>query len=140
MVIKATPGSALIVYINSRPFGAATSIDWSVDVGRRAIYGLDQITPVELAPGPVKTTGRIECFRVRLDGGLEGRGFLAATQNLLSEKYIHIMVIDRLTDSVVFEAIDAAVNNQNWRAETKGILRGGFAFESITNANEASKQ
>lgn len=44
-------GAGLKLYINNRVFGITTSFEWSSDTSRRPIYGLDQISAFELAPG-----------------------------------------------------------------------------------------
>jgi hypothetical protein len=131
-------GASLKIFINNRVFGIASSISWESDAGRRAIYGLDQITPFELAPGQNRITGRIECLRIRQDGGLEGRGVTVHDDKQLLEKYISIIVIDRLTDTVVLRVDNAAVNRQSWQVENRNLLRGSFEFEGLTWTSESS--
>jgi hypothetical protein len=133
---QSTAASSYKLYINNRVFGIATGFEFSEEVGRRAIYGLDQITPYELAPGTNTITGRIDCIKARNDGGLEGRGVATSHNNRLLEKYISIMLVDRITDKVVFRCDEAAVNNQTWRTEAKMIMRGSFTFTGISRTSE----
>ena len=51
MQAKTLTGASLKVYINGAPFGVATGISWNTGSGRREIFGLDQVSPWELAPG-----------------------------------------------------------------------------------------
>lgn len=132
-----TTGASYKLWINNRIIGIATGFEWTSDPGRRPIYGLDQMQPFELAPGPSTITGRVDCIRVRDDGGLEGRGIAASDRNQTLEKYISIMLIDRVSDKVVFRCDQAAVNSQTWRVEAKGLLRGSFSFSGITWINES---
>ncbi len=74
--------------------------------------------------------------RVRYDGGLEGKGIAASQKDILSEKYIGIVVVDRVTDSVVFQCDRVAVTSQKWSVKSKGILEGSFSFEAIDIKNE----
>ncbi len=136
---KATIGAGFKLYINNRIFGIATGFEWSSEAGRKAIYGLDSVNPFELAPGANSVRGKVDCIRIRLDGGLEGRGIAAPSngQDILSEKYISIVLVDRLTDTVVFRCDQCAVQSQSWRTDTKNIMRGNFSFLGIEWSNEA---
>lgn len=134
---KALAGAGLKLYINNRLFAIATGFEWRSEGGRRAIYGLDQVNPIELAPSVSTVTGTVECLRIKLDGGLEGRGIVTSDANMLLEKYISIVLIDRLNDTVVFRCENAAVNTQQWKVNSKGLLAGSFTFQGITWDNES---
>ena len=138
-IAKTLTGASLKLYINGRPFGIATSIEFSVDSGRRQIFGLDQVTPFELAPGASRITGRIECNRLRQDGGLEGRGLATPDKWIMFEKYISIMLVDRLTDSIVLKVDQAAVSDQSWSIVSKDVMKGTFSFMGMGWSNEASE-
>ncbi len=136
---KSLVGAAYKLYINNRIVGIATGFEWSSENGRRPIYGLDSVNPVELAPGFNSVRGKVDCVRVRLDGGIEGRGFAPSStgHDILLEKYISIVLIDRLTDTVVFRCDQCAIQNQTWRVDAKNVMRGNFSFLGIEWSNEA---
>ena len=129
-------GAGLKLYINNRVFGIATGFEWATNSGRRAIFGLDNVNAIELAPASNSVTGKVDCIRIKLDGGLEGRGIAANDDDILSEKYISIVLVDRLTDSVVFRCDTCAVQQQMWRTEAKNVMRGNFTFIGISWSNE----
>lgn len=132
-------GADIQVYVNGKLFAVATGVRWQSDSGRHAIYGIDQITPFELAPGQSHITGAIECVRHRQDGGLEGRGVTAPESKTMLEKYFGLAVVDRSTDTVILAIESAAVSTQNWQVSAKGELTGTFNFEGLgwTNESEA---
>ncbi len=138
---KSTTGAGYKLYINNRIFGVTTGFEWSSEVGRRPIYGLDNVNPFELAPSVNSVRGKVDCVRIRLDGGLEGRGITAGStdQDIISEKYISIVLIDRLTDTVIFRCDQCAVQSQSWRVDAKNVMRGNFSFLGIEWSNEAQK-
>jgi hypothetical protein len=136
MKAQSLAGASLKLYINNRPVGIATGFDWTIDYGRTPIFGLDQVTAYELAPGQINVKGRIDCTRIKRDGGLEGRNIVASADNILNEKYINIILIDRDSGSIVFRAELAAIGIQNWRVDPKGILRGSFSFVGFQVTNE----
>ena len=124
-------GAGLKIFINNRILGVCTAFEWEADGGRRPIFGLDQVIAFELAPGASTITGRIEYLRLRLDGGLEGRGIAAPDKQILSEKYISIILVDRLTDAVVLKIDNAAVNNQRGNVTSRSLFKGSFTFTGI---------
>jgi hypothetical protein len=130
-------GAATILYLNNVKAGFVTGFDFRATNNRRAVGELDSITPAELIPGNTAVNGTVTCMRIRLDGGLEGRGIAPSERNLLLEKYISILLVDRLTDSVIFRCDNAAVVDQNWSIRSKGLLEGSFSFIGISWLNES---
>ncbi len=137
MLQKTLAGAALSIYINGIPFGVATGISWQSSAGRRPLHGIDSVLPYELAPGAQSVTVDIECVRLRGDGGLEGRGLAAPDAKVIKEKYIDILVLDRLTGLAIFRIDQAAVNSQSWRVSEKGVLTGNFEIEGMEWENES---
>jgi hypothetical protein len=133
---QSTVGAGYKLYINNRIFGIATGFEFTTGAGRRPIFGLDNVGALELAPANNSVTGKVDCIRIRLDGGLEGRGIAARDEDVMLEKYISIILIDRLTDSVVFRCDQAAVQQQTWRVDAKQVMRGNFTFLGIDWTNE----
>lgn len=134
---KALAGAALAIYINGEPFGIATGISWDSSAGRQAIYGIDSVTPFELAPGAQSIKANISCYRIRGDGGLEGRGVAAPDKKIALEKYIDILVLDRLTGLPILKINSAAVNSQRWSVNARGMLEGNFEIEGLDWENES---
>lgn len=125
------------VFINGKPFGIATAINWTASVGRHAIFGIDNETPFELAPGQRIIQGRMDVVRIRQSGGLEGAGVMAPDDDIMLEKYIQIVVNDRASDDSILNMPKAAADNQNWVAQSKGVVTGSFSFMGIGWSNDA---
>lgn len=146
-VFKTIRGADLQVYINGELFAVCTGLRWNTSTGRRAINGIDKMSPFELAPGQTAVKGSIDCLRLRQDGGLEGRGIAAPDlprgtsggSYLLYEKYFALAVVDRSTDTIILAIDNCAVGDQNWNVNAKGMLTGNFSFVGIEWANEATK-
>lgn len=137
MFQKTITGPGLKVYINGIPFGIAKSISWATNAGRKPIYGIDSVQPIELIPGQQLVSGSISLLRLHNDGGLEGRNIAAPDRYIALEKYIDILVIDRLTGQPVLKVDQAAVNAQNWSVNEKGLLEGNFDWEGLDWENES---
>lgn len=130
-------GGDLKVYVNNKPFGKAVSFQWTVDRGIYAIPGIDEMEPLELADGHISIRGSMSVLRLRYDGGLEGAGLTALPHQQTLEKYISIHVVDRRSDTVVFQSDKVRVANQQWSVGAKGRLEGSFSFECIGYVNDS---
>lgn len=135
-IAKTIAGANIKVLINDATFGICTHAEFTSGTGRRAIFGLDSVTAFELAPGQQTVSGRMDCTRIKLSGGLEGFGVVAPSEKILLEKYITITLIERSTGSILFRCEQAAVDTQNWVADARGIMRGSFVFTGIAWFNE----
>jgi hypothetical protein len=136
---KTVRAADLKVYINGQLFAICTGLRWSASTGRRAINGIDQNTPFELAPGSTSIRGTMEVLRLHQDGGLEGWGVAAPQSELLKEKYFSLAVVDRVNDTVILAASDCAIGDQSWQVTARGELTGSFTFEALDWNNEAQK-
>lgn len=137
--VKVLRGADLQVYINGDLFGVCTAIRWQSSKGNRAIYGIDQMEPFEIAPGQVHIRGVIESIRLRRDGGYEGRGIIAPHRQVLLEKYFAMAVVDRSTDTVLMAIDRTSADNPSWSVSAKQELSGNFSFEGIGYTSEAEQ-
>jgi len=136
-------GASAILKLNGKTVGLATSFSWTVDYGKRALYGIDQPQPQEFTPGVQRVSGTIGLVRVRGSGGAEGLGLVGpqwGTNNpssgVLVERYIHLLLLDRTDGSVIFECERATITSQSWTAGAKDIIRGTLNFEGFFSTNE----
>jgi hypothetical protein len=137
--VKALRGADLQVYINGSLFGICTGLRWQSGKGNRAIYGIDQTEPFEIAPGQTYIRGAIESIRLRRDGGYEGRGIIAPHRQVLLEKYFALAVVDRSTDTVLMAIDRVSADNQSWSVSAKQEVSGSFSFEGIGYTSEAEQ-
>lgn len=138
MMPRIVTGAHLTLYVNSRAYSQVESLDWSLETPRRTIHVVDTLEPAELAPLGHRVTGTLSIYRVHLDGGPEAAGLNATLQDLHREKYFAFLVVDRLTDTVVFRADRCSVISQRWSAPARGLVRGQITFEARLGGNETS--
>ena len=137
---KTYTGADVKLYINNQLFGISPSFQITIDNGRKATYGIDQIYPFELMLGAYSVKGNVQCYRLKGDGGLEGRGLTLGQNDILFEKYITISLVDRVTDQVIFQFYEVGITNQNWKTANRTLLTGNFSFEAIFWTNERQSQ
>jgi hypothetical protein len=124
------------LYINGKRMGRVTSFEFNSATPRRAIHGLDALDPFELAPVSTRVSGRLGFVRTVGDGGAEGQGLTTQYDTLPLEKYFSIMLIERISDTVIFEANYCSVVNQSWSVQPKSMVTGMVEFEALDWNNE----
>ncbi len=134
-------GAHVVVYVNNRLFGRVAELDWSSMTPRKAHHTIDTLEAVELMPLSATVNGTIQVYRLHQDGGVEGAGMVAHFQNVAQEKYFSIMVVDRLTDDVLFQSDRCAVTSQHWK-NGRGYVMGTISFDGLLwrNSVEPSQQ
>lgn len=135
---KVISGATLKCYINGDFLGIVTGFRYTVRTSHIGLRGIDSNTVQEFAPSTYMVMGQAEVVRLRGSGGLEGAGIVSFSDTILLEKYLRIDLLDRVTDKVVFSAINAVVMEQNWQTAPKDLMRGSFAFEAADFTNEAA--
>lgn len=136
MEAKTLTGARLLVYINGRLYGRCSEISWASQSTHKAIYGIDQADPFELAPEHTKVDGTMAVYRLVGDGGAQGAGIAPRYEDIPRGKYFNITLIDKSTDLVVFQSKFCVVQSEGWNVPARGIVTGRLAFEGIDWSNE----
>lgn len=124
------------MYVNNRPYGKVTGFRWSSNTPREALYGIDAMDPIELAPTRTKISGTLALLRTLGDGGAEGAGFTAPYEQLSREKYFSLYLLDLQTDKTIFRADYCSVTNQSWDIGARELIKGSLEFEALDWSNE----
>lgn len=125
--------------INGRPYGVVSGFQWKSITPKRAIYAIDSVDPVELAITNTKITGTLSVYRTNGDGGAQGWGIGAPYESLSREKYFSVMLVDRATDRVLFEARYCSLVDEAWSVPSRGIITGSLSFEALSWSNEVKE-
>jgi hypothetical protein len=136
MFSKVLSGSALICYVNGQMYGKIDSFQYSDSTPHKSLGGVDIVLPIEIAPTTKRFTASMTVFRLRGDGGAEGGGLAGTGSNLSLERYFTFMIIDRLTDTVVFRSDYNKATSQNWTMNNKALVTGTIGFTGIVWSNE----
>lgn len=128
--------AGVLLYVNNQPFGKVTGFKFSSDTPRDAIQGIDAVDPFELAPTVTRVKGSLELVRTIGDGGVEGAGLTTNFEALPQEKYFSIMLVERISDTVLFRADYCSVQSQSWEFRAKEMVHGSVEFEALSWSNE----
>lgn len=129
-------GLDCILYINGRIFGVATGINWEASTGAQKRHGIDRHTPFEVLPTQASIRGTVQCLRQHNTAGIEGAGVVPVEDELSGSRYFSLQLVDRQTDTVVLQVLEAACVSQQWSVQARGVMTGSFAFEGLSWSNE----
>ena len=121
-----------VVYINGQVFGVASDASWQISTGRKAIFTIDSNVPAEQHATRSTVGGSLQIFRKHGDAGVEGVGVTPVQNQLSSERYFFLQILDATTDNILLEIPKAAIGNQSWQVAARGWLKGSFDFVGLT--------
>lgn len=125
-----------MVYVNGRVYGRVKEFQWSSATPKKPQYGLDSLEPYELIPTSTRVTGRLTLYRTVGDGGAEGAAMATRYEDVPREKYFSLQLMERGSQTIVFEARYCSVTNQSWSVPERGLVTGTLEFEAIEWNNE----
>jgi len=124
-------GAHAKAYVNGHLWANVRRFAFRASPQHREQYGLDSLLPVELIPTRYNVSGTMQMYRQHEDGGLEGQGLMAGSEDLPLEKYVTLTLVDRLTDKVLFRSDFVKFIDQNWDMPARGIVSGSASFIAI---------
>lgn len=133
-------GAHAKVYVNGQPLGRTIELRTRTAYTRREVRVLDALLPVELIQSGVAVGGSLRVYRMHNDGGAEAAGIVAPIPDQTLEKYFSLLVLDRVTDTVLFRADRCSLNDQEWVYQSRGYVIGSLTFSCITGANEVASK
>ena len=130
----------LKVFVNWKLLGYVMGVPtWLVRSEWGRLRELDTVATRQLTPRLFEVSGTMQVLRGRSTGGLEGAGMVPSAETMLRQKYLTIEIQDRITQDIVYRAIECTFQQQQWRIDPKGLVTGNFNFEGRAFANEATR-
>lgn len=133
---RTVTGAGLNVYVNGIMYGRVRNFQFAAQTAHEAEYALDSPDPFELSASKTKIGGKLGVYRTIGDGGAEGANMAVRFEDLPRGKYFSITLVERSSDTVVFECRYAKVQNQSWSVGERGIMTGEIDFEGLDWSNE----
>jgi hypothetical protein len=130
-------GGDIKVYINNHLFNNVAALGFTINYNRHEIFSIDDNTAVEIIPGPINVNGQIRLYRKKGSGGAEGQGLVAPEHLILKEKYFHLVVVDRSTDTLILEVDKCVVSRQQWNFDSQTLSVGVIEFSGFGVINES---
>lgn len=136
---RITTAPKVKLFINGRVFAQVTGFNWSCDTPRSSKYGLDSVTPFEIASTITRGSGAMSILKLSGDGAAQGAGMVASFADLSREKYFSITLLEIETQNTIFQAGRCTLVNETWSLGARGIMVGNLNFEFIDYLNETNR-
>ncbi len=130
-------GAQINVYLNGNRLNQVTSFSFRSAENRRPVYAVDQNEPYEFIPTTSTVQGTLHLVRVLNDGGSQGLGMSGGIDNMVNERYFSLLVTERSTDAVLFNAPECSLTDESWDMSARGVVGGTIDFLALTWNNEA---
>lgn len=127
----------VVVHVNGKPYAYATHFRFESATPHEDIREIDNVDPVELAVTVTNVRGSLGLLRVAGDGGLQGQGVTSHYGQLPVNKYFSVALVDRITQTIFFEARQCVVESESWDMAPKALVSGTLNFKGIHWNNEA---
>ncbi len=128
----------VVLYVNGKLYGRVTDFRWNSSTSGREIYGIDSPEPFELANTTTRCSGSMSVLRLGQDGGAEGAGMTVSYADISREKYFSLALVDRVTDTIIFQARRCKLTSQSWDVPARGRVTGNLDFVACDWSNEAT--
>lgn len=128
-------GSECKLYLGGKLYGEAQSISYTIDYGEQEIYGIDSIFPQEIATTRMSVQGQVSGLRVKMSGGLQGKGGTVKINQRLIAPYISIEIRERTYDTKLIFIAQAKITQESFQVQAKGTVKLSFTFKGIIPYN-----
>jgi hypothetical protein len=126
-----------ICLVNSIPLARVGGLTYEVSSPKKELRGIDTLIPVELVPMGLSLRGTLQLYRLHQDGGAEAAGLVSTWNKATRQKYFSLMVIDRLTDTVLLQANRCDVIGQSWSIVPRQFVLGTISWQGLDYENDS---
>ena len=124
-------GALVKILINDRSYGTAQQIQYSLDFGESAIYGIDSQWPQEIASGRCSVTGTISGLRIQGSAGSQGFQATPLFRDIQSAPYISIRIQDRVSSEDILFIPHAKIKTESTTIGIKSTVKVTLSFEGL---------
>jgi hypothetical protein len=139
MTAKLLTGAHIVCYVNGKLYGRCSNFSWQSSTQHKPVYTVDVGEPSELAPTQTRLSATMSLYRLAGDGGAQGANMIPRYEDIPRGRYFSMVLIDRSTDLVLFQARYCVCQSESWSVPSKGIITGNINIEAIEWSNENSK-
>ena len=131
-----TSASKVALYVDGALYSKVFSFSWNANTPVHALHTIDCTQPLSLDPTTSDCSGAIGVWKTSGDGGAEGSGFTAPYQNVVSNKYFTLALVEYNKGLILFEANNCLLVSQSWDVQVLSFITGRLTFQSIEWNNE----
>jgi len=124
-------GSQVKVYIGGNLYSEAQSVNYTIDLGQDAIYGVDSYLPQEIRATRVSIQGTIQAVYVGASGGPQGKDARAKINEVLYQPYVALRIKDAKNGEDILFVPQCMVAQESMSISAKGTVKVSISFRGI---------
>ena len=132
---RSISGAHIQLYVNGTRYNEVQQVNYTIDYGEKATYGVDSVFPQELHTTRIAVEGQIAGLRLKLSGGLQGINARPQIFDALNAPYISIRIFDRTTQEDIIYIPQAKVKQEAKTMVAKNTVKINFTFSGIQPLN-----
>lgn len=139
-------GAAVRLLVNGKVIGIGTGISIQRDQGFKPIYGIDIVTPQEIAPtGPYAVRGSITGLMTRSSGGFDGLQVVNASTltDYFNQRYCTLELFDRKTGITIAKVEKVIFASDSMQLAARSVMTITASFIGtflVTQVSQKSGQ
>ena len=131
MVTVTLTGAHIVVYINNKRYTAVQSVNFTVEYGEEAIFGIDSPYAQEVATTKITVRGSVNGLRTKYSGGLQAINARPLFNETLASPYVSLRIQDRQTGEDIVFIPQAKVTRESHSIVAKQKYKLNFDFTGI---------
>jgi hypothetical protein len=124
-------GSQIKVYFGGQQLKEIQSMNYTVDYGEQAIYGVDSSYPQEIAVTQVSVKGSFSIVYIQGNMGLQGSDIRSRIQEILYAPYVALRISNIKTSEDIAFFPQTKVTQESMSISAKGVVKITAQFTSI---------
>lgn len=124
-------GALIQIHWNNAQYKEVADISFTVDYGEYPIGQIDSPYAAEIAGGAISVTGTVNGFRLKLDGGLQGKNLRPLFTDVSAAPYVSLRVSDRNTKEDILFIPQCKIVSESHSIPSRGTYKLSFQFRGI---------
>jgi hypothetical protein len=124
-------GAMISIFWNNQQYKEIADISFSIDYGEEEIYGIDSPYAQEISGNKISISGNVSSFRLKLNGGLQGKNLRPLFTDVSAAPYVSLRVSDRSTSEDIIFIPQCKISNESHSIPSKGTYKLNFNFKGM---------
>jgi hypothetical protein len=124
-------GAQVKCYIGGNLYSEVQSINYSIDFGQDAIYGVDSFLPQEVRPTRITISGTLQAIYVGASGGPQGKDARAKINEVLYQPYVALRIKDAKNEEDLIFIPQCMISQESYSISAKGTVKVSLSFRGI---------
>lgn len=124
-------GAQITISWNNQQYKEVADINFTINYEQDEIYGIDSLYVQELADGRISVEGTVSGFRLKNNGGLQGKNMRPLFTDVGASPYISLLVQDKTTNEQILFVAQCKIVSESHSIPSRGVYKLNFNFKGI---------